>query len=427
MWHKKIKNAKNQLKCGSLNQDNAKLFKMKYKILFLIIGLFSCVLSNAQTRGCTDKQANNYNSSAKENDGSCTYNKTSYKSKIICSKLSDTLIESSGLIYFNNLFWTLNDSDNPPILYAFDSMSGQIKHQTVLSNNSNTDWEDLSQDENYIYVGDFGNNNGSRKDLHILKIKKSDINLNVSIDTVNTGKIRFQFGDQSVFNSGSQNHNFDLEAMCLINDSIHLFSKNWADLKSKHYSCPTDTGFYNLSPLETLETNGLVTGAAINKNGTISLCGYNISNGTSFLYLMWDYKNNICLSGNKRRIDLGTVFHNGQNEAVCFKGNTLYMSNEKRIADAQLQRIEIEQWLGIKSALNRQINLFSSYCKDHELFVAYKAIENPVAIKIIDSSGKTVFTQSNFSGELKLDVSSWAKGVYTFEMEGGPNRKIIIE
>ena len=142
---------------------------------------------------------------------------------------------------------------------------------------------------------------------------------------------------------------------------------------------------------------------------------------------MWDYKNNICLSGNKRRIDLGTVFHNGQNEAVCFKGNTLYMSNEKRIADAQLQRIEIEQWLGIKSALNRQINLFSSYCKDHELFVAYKAIENPVAIKIIDSSGKTVFTQSNFSGELKLDVFSWAKGVYTFEMEGGPNRKIIIE
>ena len=28
MWHKKIKNVKNQLKCGSLNQDNTKLFSL---------------------------------------------------------------------------------------------------------------------------------------------------------------------------------------------------------------------------------------------------------------------------------------------------------------------------------------------------------------------------------------------------------------
>ncbi len=410
-----------------MNEDNTFFFKMKYKIIFLFIGLTSSVNCWSQVKGCTDKQANNFNPNATENDGSCTYNKTSYKSKIICSKLSDTLIETSGLIYYNNLFWTINDSDNPPILYAFDSISGKIKHQTVLINNSNTDWEDLSQDEKYIYIGDFGNNRGSRKDLHILKIKKSDLNHNVSIDTVQTGKIRFQFGDQSDFNPGLQNHNFDLEAMIVLNDSIHLFSKNSGDLKSKHYICPIDTGFYSLAPIETLETNGLVTGAAINKHGNIILCGYNINNGTSFLYLMWDYENNICLSGNKRRIDLGTVIHTGQNEAVCFKGNTLYMSNEKRIPNAQLQRIEIEQWLEIKAELNPKMNLFSSYCKDNQLFVVCKTIKSPVSIKITDSSGKIVYTQNNFNGELKLDVSSWAKGVYTFEMEGGPNRKIIIE
>ncbi len=405
-----------------MNQDKTKLFKMKHKFLFLIISLLTLKLSNAQVKGCTDKQANNYNSSATENDGSCTYNKTNYTTKIICSKLSDTLIESSGLIYYNNLFWTINDSDNPPVLYAFDSLKGHIVKQVFIKNRNNNDWEDLSQDENYIYIGDFGNNNGSRKDLQVLKIKKSELKTNSVQDTIEAESIRFALSDQTDFNPGSQNHNYDLEAMCVLNDSIHLFSKNWADKKSRHYICSTDTGYYSLSPIETLETNGLVTGACVSSNGSITLCGYNNSNGASFLYLMWDYKNNQYLSGNRRRIDLGTVISTGQNEAVCLKGNTVYMSNEKQIPNAQLQRIETQQWLSIKT--NDKSN-FVSYCKDHVLYI--ETTMGEVTLKITDSTGKMVYSNLNFKGEIKLDVSQWASGIYTLELGNGNTQKIIIE
>ena len=395
---------------------------MKTKIICLFIAFISCKLSIAQTKGCTDKQANNYNSSATENDGSCTYNKTNYITKIICPKLSDTLQESSGLIYFNNKFWTLNDSDNPPILYAFDSLNGKITKQIFIKNQTNTDWEDLSHDDKFIYIGDFGNNNGNRRDLNILKIKKSDLNTLNVYDTVEAEKIRFNLKDQTNFNPGSQNHNFDLEAMCVLNDSIHLFSKNWVDKKSRHYICPVDTGFYSLSPLETLETSGLVTGACVQSNGVITLCGYNNSNGISFLYLMWDYKNNYYLSGNRRKISIGIVSNTGQNEAVCMKGKTLYMSNEKQIPDAQLQRIETQEWL--KLTLNDKSN-FTSYCKDHILHVESNTME--VALKITDSTGKMVYSQSDFKGELKLDVSHWASGIYTLELGNGNTLKILIE
>jgi len=408
--------------CCSLNQDKTKLFKMKYKIIFLFIGLFACKLSHAQVKGCTDKQANNYNSSATENDGSCTYNKTNYTTKIICPKLSDTLIESSGLIYYNNYFWTINDSDNPPILYAFDSLNGQIQKQIFIKNQTNTDWEDLSQDEKFIYIGDFGNNNGNRKDLNILKIKKPDLNTTNVYDTVEAEKIRFNLNDQIDFNPGSQNHNFDLEAMCVLNDSIHLFSKNWADKKSRHYICPIDSGLYSLAPIETLETSGLVTGACAQSNGVITLCGYNNSNGNSFLYLMWDYKNNYYLSGNRRRINLGLVINTGQNEAVCMKGKTLYMSNEKQIPDAQLQRIEIQEWLNL--TLSNKAKLIS-YCKDHVLYI--ETTQGEVTLKITDSTGKMVYSNLNFEGELKLDVSQWSSGIYTLELGNGNTQKIAIE
>ena len=94
-------------------------------------------------------------------------------STTLIGTLPENVLESSGLIYYNNRLITHNDSGNSPQLYELDSLGSQIFRTITINNATNIDWEDITQDDTYIYVGDFGNNSGNRQDLRIYRIKKS--------------------------------------------------------------------------------------------------------------------------------------------------------------------------------------------------------------------------------------------------------------
>ena len=88
--------------------------------------------------------------------------------------LNDTLNGTSGLILLNGKIITHNDSGILPNLYEIDSLTGLISRTIHVSNAQNVDWEDITADDNYIYIGDFGNNNGTRTDLKIYRISQND-------------------------------------------------------------------------------------------------------------------------------------------------------------------------------------------------------------------------------------------------------------
>lgn len=387
---------------------------LRFYLLFFILIHINLY---AQVRGCRDKLANNYNPDAELNDGSCTYSATSVIPSLVCSKLSDSISETSGLLYHAGMFWTINDSDNPPCLYAFDSTTGKIKHQTYIYNQVNLDWEELTHDSLFIYIGDFGNNRGSRKDLRILKIRKSEIDLRNFTDTVKADVIRFEMSDQTSFNHTGQNHDFDLETFCVMGDSLHLFSKNWVDYKTRHYVCPVDSGFYSLSPVETINVGGQVTGACIGRNGVVVLCGYNKGNYGSFIYLMWDYSLNRFLSGNRRRIEVGNLLSPGQNEAVTFVNGVLYMSNEKQVSQAQLHRIYTESWTGSswsagingKNPPTPEIRIFVS---GNQLHYAHEGSYLNQTLRFYDYTGKQVYAYTVKENKGSIDVSLWNSGIY---------------
>ncbi len=108
------------------------------------------------------------------NDGSCTYGSANAVS-VAEILLPDILPETSGLIHWNNGIWTHNDSDDSNI-YSLDTISGAVLQSFALTGIVNTDWEEISEDRDFIYIGDFGNNySGNRSDLKILKVSKASV------------------------------------------------------------------------------------------------------------------------------------------------------------------------------------------------------------------------------------------------------------
>lgn len=290
-------------------------------LLFILFANFS----QAQIQGCTDVFAKNYNPNAAINNGSCIYKKTKVKATAT-HKLSDSIPETSGLIAFDKILWTHND-DTDTLLYGLNS-EGKIQKKINLYGVKNTDWEEISQDSTYLYVGDFGNNyRGNRTDLQILRIKKKSFLENAPvIDT-----IAFQYANQTDFTPQKSNTtNFDCEAFVVLQDSIYLFTKEWSANKTSVYRLPKTPGNYLAQFKESINVQGFITAATLlPTKKEVVLTGYT-KKYTTFLYLLYDYKNNDFSTGNKRKIKLKLPFH--QIEGIATEdGSTFYTSNESTI------------------------------------------------------------------------------------------------
>jgi len=199
---------------------------IKYLLFGLI--LIGALISSAiaQNEGCTDPNALNYNPDAENNDGSCIYAPTSYNPDVFIDKIEDKLKESSGLIVSDKGVWTHNDSGGEPEIYLVDYKSGEILKTVRIRNAKNVDWEDITSDEEHIYISDAGNNSGKRKELQVYKVKRSDIDAKKDIE-VEADLISYSYIDQKSYGYNPMAHNFDCEAIISFNDSLYLFSKNW--------------------------------------------------------------------------------------------------------------------------------------------------------------------------------------------------------
>ena len=153
-----------------------KLISCILRIIFytvIILSISFGYLNAQEMKGCTDLKAKNFNPDAVVNDGSCLY-KTTIFNPPFKYLLPEEIKETSGLIYYADALWTINDSGNLPIIYKFDPETGKILHRIRISNAKNKDWETLAQDDQNIFIGDVGNNKANRKSLTIF-IKRTAI------------------------------------------------------------------------------------------------------------------------------------------------------------------------------------------------------------------------------------------------------------
>jgi hypothetical protein len=234
------------------------------------------------------------------------------------SSLDTVLSSSSGLCYTNNKLFTFNDSGNPADLYQIDSTTGAIKQIIHITNYPNIDWEDITADETYIYIGDFGNNNGNRKNLRVLKIRKSDINTNTFEINVLATAIGFEYADQKTF-STNKNNNYDCEAMINVDSCLYLFTKNRGDEKTRMYKLSKTQTNQNISPIIIYDCKGKITGADYDSTTKeVALIGYENKKQNSFLLFLTKYKKNNFFNGSIKRITIGKANKDWQTEGICY-------------------------------------------------------------------------------------------------------------
>ena len=294
------------------------------KTVFIILIFFSSFLNFVYAQKTTSLKSKSVKidstSFVKQDNYECSKTKVNVKRSIL---LSPQIKETSGLIFFNDLLWTHND-DTDNYLYGIETTTGKIVKSVKLTYLSNIDWEEISQDENYIYVGDIGNNKGNRKYLSIYRIDKDKfVDGPIKIDTIS-----FHYDLQKEFISIQSNKSdFDCEAFIVVKDSIYLFTKEWSSLKTSIYSLPKTPGNYSARFINSINVKGLVTGAVyFEEKHKIILCGYS-KLLEPFIFYLNDFMNYDFKKTNKRKTEINLPLH--QIEAITtIDGVNLFLTNE---------------------------------------------------------------------------------------------------
>jgi hypothetical protein len=340
--------------------------------------------------------------------------------------------ETSGLLFFDSKIITHNDSGNQPNLYEIDSLTGNLLRVVHVNNATNIDWEDITEDENHIYIADIGNNNGNRTDLKIYKILKSDFKNSAS---VSADIISFSYEDQTNFDSKPNGSNFDAESIVVYNNSILIFTKNWNDLKTNVYKTPLITGNYLATKVSSANVDGLITGGVYNDD-RFFLTGYNASLIPFLIYISPNRKpgEDIFFSG-FNKISLENELGQGsQLEGITNIGLTgnYYISREHFTTTINGNQYDFTQKLyEFQDATSPLLSLDES--KLAKIIISPIPATNKIKIntslpflnlEIYNSLGKKM--DIPLTDTLKeLDISNLEKGVYILKIRSNNNKSVV--
>lgn len=320
--------------------------------------------------------------------------------------LPDAVSETSGLLFFNGKLITHNDSGDAANLYELDTITGNVARTINITNATNVDWEDITQDNTYIYIGDFGNNsNGNRQDLKIYRVLKSDYLNNTSITSET---ITFSYEDQTDFTSQPNNTNFDAEAISIYKNQLVIFTKNWKDNTVNAYTIPKTIWNHSAKKVSTYNSNGLITGSTYNKDDDSFLLSGYTSSGSPFLIHVKinGISNDDIFSGIIEKTDINSSISASQIEGITLISDQKYFLSREKVVipnfvlNQKLYRFDNGSFsaLNIKEYNTSRIKTFPNPTQEI-LFVNGINIKQ---ISVIDINGKTLLDQKKSSNQILI-------------------------
>ncbi|MDC1226188.1 T9SS type A sorting domain-containing protein [Algibacter sp.] len=340
-----------------------------------------------------------------------------------------SLNESSGIIYFNGKLITHNDSGGNNELYEVDLGTEAVTRTVTISGATNIDWEDMTQDDTSIYIGDIGNNiSGNRADLKIYKISKSDF---LSMDTVTAETISFSYSDQTDFTATSANNTeWDAEALVSYDASnLILFTKNWINGITKGYLVSKTPGMYSLTALATtLNSNGLITGGTYNPfTAKLFLVGYN-NTLQPFVWECENFTGSNVFSGTNTQTQLSSLVQE-QVEAITFVDENSYLiTSESFLITLGPFTASGDAKLISFSTNDVALSMDDEY-KTHDLSLFPNPVEDVLHIKgseiasvqVYDTKQVKLYDGNNFL----IDTSPLSSGIYFVNVRFNNHTSVI--
>ena len=238
--------------------------------------------------------------------------------------LSDSLQESSGLTNLDGRLFSFNDSGNTSEIFEIKAGSSYIE-KTFQTGLKNIDWEAITNDGENFYIGEFGNNLGTRKDLKVYRI--SFRNDSLIVDSIKT--IPFFYPEQTDFTPKNINNNFDAEAMIFSDGNIHLFTKEWITNTVSHYVIDKNlTENQPAKKLESFDTGFVVTDASVFEN-KLYVVGYTKNASVYMMIFEKDETGNLFFNKPLKKFSLGRAFSIGQIEGITATDKGVYISGER--------------------------------------------------------------------------------------------------
>jgi Secretion system C-terminal sorting domain len=403
-----------------------KTFYHTFVLLLLSIAL------HAQVAGCTDPLSNNYNPQATVNDGSCTYNSSSV-SPISSVNLPDVVDETSGLIKWDDRLLTHNDNTDIN-LYSLDSITGAVLQTLPVTGTSNTDWEEIAQDTEYIYLGDFGNNsNGNRSNLRIIRVGKEEL----LSGNVQPYSIYFSYSNQAGLTpTGGNNTDFDCEAFVVAQDSIYLFTKQWVSKKTSLYALPKTPGTHVAQLKSTFDVGGLITGATyLEDKKLVVLTGYSTLL-QPFFYLLYDFNGHGFFSGNKRKVGMSSMsFH--QTEGIATTNGLDYFVSNEHFSQSplinvpqRLHKFDLSPYLQdylenlplatLRNDIRSKIRIYPNPAGD-VLYIDIDPVLVGIQYNFIDMNGRGVQSGILNNEQNRIDVGRLQPGIYVIKVSEFPD------
>ena len=178
---------------------------------------------------------------------------SSYSQKLTKDiSLSKKIDETSGLEIVDGQFITHNDSGGDPKLYYLDK-KGKIVFERTLEGVKNNDWEDITKDDQFIYVANMGNNFDTRKNLSIIKTP-------IDPSSSEAELIEFNYPEQVKFTTAYNQSQYDAEALITIDDYLIILTKNKLKKITEIYALPKIAGKYEAKKIRNLNTQSIITG-----------------------------------------------------------------------------------------------------------------------------------------------------------------------